>query len=329
MEQRSFRVELLAPAFLGDAHQKPAWRAPPLKAQLRRWWRVAMYAHGVDRAELRRLEGQLLGGAAGPDDRKSRVRLRLRAARGHYGDEWLREADSKRLKMAAGTNAVGYLAFGRAKTKGANDQAIPAGEHADLHLAWPPDEEGAQALPEALGLIDRLGTLGGRSSNGWGSCVLGDAAPAVALTDYARPWREALDEPWLHALGQDEAGLLAWRTTTGYSSWEGAIRDLADVRKALCGNAGPLRPLMSWPVTGTKQHAGMEANDRIPNTLRFRLVRNAADDLRGQIVHLPCRPSDEIWQGKLTPSDRRAYPEVWQAAHRLLDGMDNLERVHQ
>jgi CRISPR-associated protein Cmr1 len=322
MEQRSTTCELLSPAFLGDANQRAAWRTPPFKAQLRRWWRVAMWARAVRLPELRTIEGYLFGDAAGQSDRKSRVRIRLENWSQDYGNLWLSQADSSALRTRGGPDAVTYLAFGRANTKGANNSAIPAREAVEFHIAWPGEAEGGQAVPEALGLIHRLAALGGRSNNGWGSFHLTNV-PEIDLNDYSRAWNSAIDEPWVHAVGRDEQGPLVWQTAHTHASWEGVMRDLADIRKRLCGEAGPLRPLMSWPVTGINRHGEMGPQDRIPNTLRLRVIRVGRDQLHGQVTHLPCRPADEIWHD----NDRRNYPKLWQRAHQLLDNRADLERV--
>ncbi|MCX7897148.1 MAG: hypothetical protein N2441_04675, partial [Rhodocyclaceae bacterium] len=66
MESRIFALTFLTPAFLGDSHQNGRWRTPPIKAQLRQWWRVAYAAdHGfqVKVADMRCEEGLLFGNA--------------------------------------------------------------------------------------------------------------------------------------------------------------------------------------------------------------------------------------------------------------------------
>ena len=330
MEQRDIELELLAPAFLGDANQCAAWRTPPIKNLLRRWWRVAMAARGKRLTEIRHDEGRLFGTAAGNSGERSRLRLRLAEWRKGYETQWREPAGSGRQRSGLDTQTIRYLAYGRAETTGANNSAIPAGERAQISLAWPWDCPGADALPDALGLLDRLGALGGRSNNGWGSCGLVDLSEPD-LRGFARDWEAALSEPWVHALGRDETGLLLWQTTASHSSWDGVMRDLAEVRKALCADAGPLRPLLSWPVTGTERRGGLtsRSGDRIPNTLRLRVTRTSENELRGQVCHLPCRPADGVWTEKLTEQDRRDFPGLWREAHQLLDGRDDLQRVSQ
>ena len=332
MEQRDIELELLAPAFLGDANQYAAWRTPPIKNLLRRWWRVAMAARGMRLADIRYDEGRLFGTAAGNSGERSRVRLRLAEWRKGYEAQWREPTGSGRQRRGLDTQTIRYLAYGRAETTGANNSAIPAGERARLSLAWPKDCPGAEALPDALGLLHRLGALGGRSNNGWGSCDLVNLPePKPDLRDFARDWEKALTEPWVHAVGRDETGLLLWETTASHSSWDGVMRVLAEVRKALCADAGPLRPLLSWPVTGTERHGGLasRSGDRIPNTLRLRVARTDENELRGQVCHLPCRPADEIWTEKLTEQDHRDFPELWRKAHKLLDDREDLRRVSQ
>ena len=329
MEQRHLTLELLTPTFLGDAAQSAAWRTPPIKAQLRRWWRVAAFARGVRLPRLRTLEGELFGDAAGQQGCKSRLRLRLKPCKGmgHWGERydnaWRQAMNQGQLRMASGMPADAYLGFGRVKTKGADDSALPPGEQAELRLAWPAQAEGAEALDEAIGLFHRLGSLGGRSRNGWGACHLHDSE-ALALSGFSRPWEEALAEAWIHALGADEQGLLLWWTPP-CRSWEAALRRLGDLRKGLCGEAGPLRPLLSWPVTGQKQR-GLNDQVRIPNTLQLKVVRDAQGQLRGQVGHLPCRPEPGIWRA-LPERERREYPRLWRSAHAFLDRQGDLERV--
>ncbi|MFN3630151.1 MAG: hypothetical protein ACK4XK_08895, partial [Casimicrobiaceae bacterium] len=77
----STKLLFLTPAFLGNAEQNGQWRTPPIKAQLRQWWRVAYAAdHGfsVNVAAMRREEGLLFGNAWIEDAFcKSLVRIRL------------------------------------------------------------------------------------------------------------------------------------------------------------------------------------------------------------------------------------------------------------
>ncbi|MGV2480675.1 UNVERIFIED_CONTAM: hypothetical protein IGO34_28205, partial [Salmonella enterica subsp. enterica serovar Weltevreden] len=84
-----------------------------------------------------------------------------------------------------------------------HNAAIQAGNSAVLQLAFP--EADAPALLQALALMDRYGTLGGRSRNGWGSFSLQSADSASAALDGTPPlrdWQQALQFDWPHALGR-------------------------------------------------------------------------------------------------------------------------------
>lgn len=335
MEQFNTTIRFTSPGFLGDAQQAGAWRAPPFKAELRRWWRVAMAARGVDLPRMREREGGLFGDAAGEGGRRSRVRVRLSEWRAGRLKQWSPEGGSRGMIVSAGgqgTAADLYLGYGRLKSGGRGNPnsalegdrpAIAAGETGELRLAWPADEPGAEAIPQALGLMHRLGSVGGRTRNGWGSYVL-DGAPPVSLADFAVDWRQAVEVQWAHALGKDKNGLLAWLTSRR-PNWEGVIRDLGQIRKDLCAET-PVRPLLSYPVTKHNLRE-WDASTRVPNTLRFKVVPDN-DGLRGMVFHMPCRPADELW--KRLPGDlQRRFPEVWRAAHELLDGRGDLQRVTQ
>jgi CRISPR-associated protein Cmr1 len=45
MRTFEYTLRFNTPAFLGNAEQNGQWRTPPIKAQLRQWWRVA---HAAD-----------------------------------------------------------------------------------------------------------------------------------------------------------------------------------------------------------------------------------------------------------------------------------------
>ncbi|WP_435101158.1 RAMP superfamily CRISPR-associated protein [Arhodomonas sp. AD133] len=335
MEQRQYTISFLSPAFLGDAHQRGVWRTPPFKAELRRWWRMAMAARPDTTLQaLRRTEGQLFGDAAGHQGRKSRVRLRLRGARAwHAGTlvEWSPKGGSKSLMVTSGKTAVPadlYLGYGPIENRPRvgpglrNAPAIDAGESATLALAWPTGNAGADALDEALGLMSVLGCVGGRSRNGWGSYVL-ESSPTIDLSRYAHDWRTAIDaSQWPQYIGRDEHGLLLWRSAPS-AGWEPLIHKLGEIRKTLCTKAGPLRPLMSYPVTNKTQQ-GWTNTDRVPNSLRFKIVIDDDGQLRAQVVHLPHRPADELWN-RLDSTVKQQFPALWQDAHERLD--DELERV--
>ena len=54
-------------------------------------------------------------------------------------------------------------------------------------------------------------------------------------------------------------------------------------------------------------------NSRLPNSLRFKVRRDADNMLRGLIFHIPCRPPSSF-----NPTTS-ALIAVWQRVHALLD----------
>ena len=355
MKTWTFQLCFLNPAFLGNADQTGQWRTPPIKALLRQWWRVAYAAEAgfaVDVGAMRTDEGRLFGTAADTGhSNQSRLRIRL--------DNW----NEGKLKSWAGLEAgkvvhpeverpIGphlYLAYGplsyqQRGTVLATDKgqaAIEAGEVSTLRLALMPDTKDASFAPResrridlALALMNRFGTLGGRSRNGWGSFELlpenGTQQLSAVLDPRAvRPWCCAFDRVWPHAIGCDSAepaAPLIWQTTETFVGWAQAMRRLAEIKIGLRTqfefpfkgvHAAPLqRHWLSYPVTTHSVDKRVWPKDaRLPNSLRFRLRRDADDPtrLRAVIFHVPCRPLAQF-----TP-DLAAIVPVWQAVHGLLD----------
>lgn len=248
-----------------------------------------------------------------------------------------------------------YLAYGPlnsqqsgtvlAKDKG--KAAIEAGDESTLKLALMPDPDNSTWAPRegqrvelALALMNRFGTLGGRSRNGWGSfellSVSGTAQLPAALDPRAvRPWQDAFALVWRHVLdwphaigcnsGKTSAPLI-WQTTETFADWGLAMQRLAEIKIGLrtqfeIADKGPHRePLdrhwLSYPIA-EKHRVTAWRGARLPNSLRFRLRRDAADPtrLRAVIFHIPCLPPTQF------KPDLAAIVPVWQAVHSLLDEM--------
>ena len=143
------------------------------------------------------------------------------------------------------------------------------------------------------------------------------------MGDYAVDWQIALDQTAPVALGRDVDGVLAWQTEL-VADWTQAIQLLGQIRKDLCQKAGDLRPLLSHPVT-KRQAAGWGKNERVPNTLRFKVIPDGGK-VRGLVFHMPCRPSDELWK-QLREYDRDDLVHLWGTVHQHLD--QTLERVNE
>ena len=347
MMMRTFRLHMnfTTPAFMGNAEQSAQWRTPPIKALLRQWWRVAYAAEkgfAVSVDKMRQEEGLLFGHAWLENDtverageqiktaaRKSQVRIRL--------DRWnegkLKKSDWPSLDLVSHPD-VGrriasdlYLGFGpitgasRPTLKG--NAAIQVGESAQISIAVP--DQSAALVQRALWLMDRYGTLGGRSRNGWGSFTLTshDGAPPLSGKLPDRLWRQALDFDWPHAIGRDDTGPLIWQTLPhAPDDWKSLMKTLAEIKiclrtqfKFTTGkDAGRPedRHWLSYPVT----HHSVKSwsnNARLPNTLRLKVRKIADDRLVGVIFHVPHLPPAAF------RPDKRAIESVWSRVHQFLD----------
>ena len=341
MQQLTYKMRFLTPAFLGNAEQSGQWRTPPFKALLRQWWRVVWAAkHGFDVAEMRRKEGLLFGNAwLEGQFRKSAVRVRLSRWDGGRIKDWNNLEGSKvfhpeveKTHYKVGPHA--YLGFGpldgRGGTKLAEkvNAAIQAGETATLSIAAP--DAAIEDIQSALALIDAYATAGGRSRNGWGSFALvptnGSPAHVTNLAPWQQPWTEALTVDWPHAIGRDGTGPLIWQTTRAYDDWKALMRDLAIIKIGLrtmfqfpSTKPPHLKPLdrhwLAYPVTTHTTRTWKNA--RLPNSLRFkaRPDQQSPGKLRGVIFHVPCLPPPEF------KPNTQAIHRVWEKSHQLLDGL--------
>jgi len=354
MTTRRFQLHFLTPAFLGNAEQDGQWRAPPIKALLRQWWRVAWAeAQGFsqDFNRMRHDEGVLFGAAADGQGNKSRLRLRLgRWDRGRLTHwEALDKVSHPEVKPAIGADLyLGYgpLSYDKAHkgVKLKSNAAIQAGESAELRLAFP--EADAPLLDRALALMDLYGTLGGRSGNGWGSFALAGDHPDLAPP--LRAWRDCLDCDWPHAIGSDEQGPLIWRTGP-FTDWKQLMRQLARIkiglrtqkkfelaldestgdeeifnkkgeRAGINHGAPQLRHWLSYPVTN--HSVTPWGNDaRLPNSLRFKVRKDGDGRLHGLICHIPCLPPSQFHPQPKT------IEKVWQQVYTFLDGHSHLART--
>ncbi len=349
MQTRSYTVTFTTPAFLGNAEQSGQWRTPPFKHLLREWWRVA-YAearnYAVNPNALRQEEARLFGVAA-DEDGSSRSQLRLRLGRWEEGRlrQWTAGGRVQHPEVGRGGAAVGadlYLGYGplsydrnsRSTALKAN-AAIQASESNRLMLAFP--EQDSMLVERSLELINSLGSLGGRSRNGWGSLVINDMDWCETLP--FRDWRSCLDEQWPHAIGQDEQGALLWWTEP-HEDWSSLMQTLAELkigyRTQFRFHAGrnaerpEERHWLSYPVTNHTVKPWDQAvkdskikvlglSNRLPNMLRFKVWQDA-DGYWGCIYHMPHLPPRQF------RPDRQAIERVWQQVHRFLDDQQNLER---
>lgn len=333
MRKSQYTLQFCTPAFLGNAEQSGQWRTPPFKAQLRQWWRVAFAASRqfrINAEELRQEEGRLFGNAWLENSfSKSKVRIRLE----HWSDGKLKAWEGLdntviHREVPKPVGAQLYMGFGplvfRSGTALKANAAIQSGETNTFSLAYPQDD--ASLLEDALVLMDRFGTVGGRSRNGWGSYSLrplSDSTSATAVIP-VRPWCEALSLDWPHAIGTDAKGPLVWQTRPA-SDWKALMKTLATIKIGLrthfgfnSGKNAPRpedRHWLSYPVTNHSVQSWGN-NARLPNSLRFKVRPTANGELVGVIFHMPCLPP-----ASFTP-DQQIITAVWQKAHVFLDAPD-------
>jgi CRISPR-associated protein Cmr1 len=354
MLKLEYEVRFVTPAFLGNADQNGQWRTPPFKALLRQWWRVAYaasHSFNVNIAEMRREEGLLFGNAwlshrenerDVVDHCKSLVRIRLDTwtegkLRSWQGLEQqpVLHPEVRRTQYQVGPHA--YLGYGPLDGRGntrleKRNAAIQPSESAKLSLATP--EEHVSLIQQALWLMDRYGTLGGRSRNAWGSFSVKalDGTAALLGRPPLRSWRDAIETKmdWPHALGHDAKGALIWQTKA-FDDWKALMRELAILKigvrtQFVFPNTQPphsnveARHWLSYPITAHTTRA-WKRDARLPNTLRFKVRADTleARKLRGTIFHMPCSPPQEL------EPDRPAIERVWTQVHMFLDELTKVE----
>ncbi len=323
MKALEYRIEFLTPAFLGNAEQRGQWRTPPFKALLRQWWRVARFARhggypcgGDQVSRMREKEGEIFGTASGAgessESRMSRVRIRLSDRQSDGKGAWKEGRLTRRnwnVPKSGQPDLMLYIGYGLLKSadKMSRESAINVRECKTLKIAAPDCE--LKDIRLTLALIDRFGTIGGRSRNGWGSIALkdvnGDTANLSELpSSIIRPWKQALALEWPHAIGSDEKDALIWQTRQAYGGWQDLMKDFGRIRKGI-----------------RNIHKTPKGDDRVPNTIRFKARRDTEQPgkLRGIIFHVPCSRQDKRY---LNPGENKL-----ERIHQYLDNDSNTKRV--
>jgi CRISPR-associated protein Cmr1 len=347
MQTRSFVFSFSNPAFLGDAEQSGAWRTPPIKALLRQYWRVVYVSRRNFQADvsamMRQEEARLFGHADDEGANRSLVRLRLDSWRKGAQTQWqslpkvehpeVKDRHTGKLRPVGSDLYLGFgpLEYSNGSTNLKKNAAIQAGESAIFRLAYP--EQNGTLLEQALWLMDRYGTLGGRSRNGWGSFSLQPQDDqSLTGTLPLRNWQECLDRDWPHTIGKDQSGALIWKTSP-QADWKGVMTALAKIRIGLRTqfifpneapphrNALP-RHWLSYPITKHSTLA-FPRDARLPNSMRFKVRRAEGNRFIGVIFHVPCLPPLGF------KPDRDAIERVWQQTHRFLDNSNDLSRIQE
>jgi CRISPR-associated protein Cmr1 len=221
-----------------------------------------------------------------------------------------------------------YLGYGPLDGRGGtklNEKVktvVNAGECATLSLAVPHEE--VSRIQRALWLMDRYGTVGGRSRNGWGSFTLTPAngTQQAAGNVPVRKWTDSFDRDWPHAIGKDDQGLLIWQTQP-HDDWKSLMRNLAIIKIGLrtqfvFPSVTPPHPgieprhWLSYPIT-THTTKAWDRGARLPNQLRFKVRQTETGKLIGIIFHMPHLPPSVFQPNK------GAIEKVWENVHALLN----------
>lgn len=333
---RKYQIRFTTPGFMGNAKQSAQWRTPPIKAQLRQWWRMAYYAKHQSNFSvetMRKDEGHLFGNAwLDKAFSKSLVRIRL----DHWNEGKLLKNNWKGLNEVTHPEARSmpadiYLGYGPIDIKTGilkNNAAIQVGENNQLSIAAP--EGDILLIEQAIWLMDKYGTLGGRSRNGWGSYMLTGDSPLRAV-NAQQNWLTMINSDWPHAIGQDSKGALIWKTTE-HDEWRSLMKELAELKIALrthfkfSSGKNAAKPedrhWLAYPVTNHNVRAW--ENARLPNSLRFKVRQLPNQKLIGIVFHVPHLPPAKFSPDK---EGKEAVKRVWTEVHRLLDASANSKLI--
>jgi len=342
MKKRIYDVSFTTPAFLGDANQKGQWRTPAFKALIRQWWRVVVAKDcGYNMAKIREREAALFGCAADENGGgKSKLRLRLGEwKKGSFNDKLTDDkVKHPEVKFKVGSELyLGYGPIGYKKGKGTvvnMQHSIAPDESNQLKVMFPAHSD----IEKAIQLAACLGTLGGRSRNGWGSLQMqGEDIQSMdvllsgkdCFTNISRPLMDCLKHDWPHAIGTDHDDLLMWKTDD-FDTWKNVIKKLAEVKIAfrtqfvfLSRSDFEDRHLLAYPVT---HHSVREwgQQKRIANQIRFKVVKQD-ERFVGIVFHLPCALHKDLANKLRKPPTVQEQKDIWEKVHESLD--QNLQRI--
>lgn len=346
MLRANYQIRFNCPGFLGDAEQQSAWRAPPFKALLQHWWRIAVAKqYNYEWQQVREAEGRLFGHAwldNGSWAMRSRVSIKLAHQDSGNLKNWVNspanlnithpEVKDKHTGKLRPMRPETYLAYGPLHYANglAHSPAINANEKNQLTFTYPETEKAI--FRQTLQLIHWFGTLGGRSRNGWGSVGLeGESIEQnldiETLNLICRPLSECLHIEWPHAIGSDNQGLLIWQTQQR-ANWQQVVKDLAQAKikfrtdlefpASRPGNFEK-RHLLAYPVTNHKVNE-WGSNGRLANQVRFKVVQKD-NQFIGIIAHLPCGLPKEMRQALRNPPSIQEQMTIWESVHQSLDGL--------
>lgn len=331
MPHQTFILRLVTPGFLGDAAQRGEWRTPPLKAALRQWWRLLLFAQHAAKDKppsvktLRQREGETFGHAwlETAEGKAWFVRSPLRLALERWQPGTMTalagESTVKHPNVPMPVGALLYAGYGPLIYQARNTvlkapPALDAGSATRLTLSWPAraGENIGKRVTWLMILLHWFGTVGGRSRNGWGSLQLfrEDGHPVADLTDLRHlqglflSLEDCLHQQWPAALGKDEKGPLVWWGRKAHGTWQEAMKELAEIKIAFrtalpAGAPGSFaeRHLLAYPVT--KHNVSAWGNQRrLANQLRLKVHAlqgpGGKPAFRPMAFHIPHRLPQEL-----------------------------------
>lgn len=338
--KRDYTLELVTPAFLGGADQSAEWRTPAIKALIRQWWRVAYVAkHGINVNAMREAEGRLFGTVNGE---ASQAKVRIRIGEWKVGNLTQMPAGGQVRHPEVGNggrniNAFLYLGYGPLANAGTGvtlnkERALSTQQSNSLTIIGNSlTQDEWKLIDQTMHYIALFGTIGGRSRNGWGSLSIKQNNQTLATLDNLRnipnkPLAQCLQQDWPSSIGSYNNQPLIWQGTV-CTTWEAALNSLAAVkigfRTNLDFNNGHTptpesRHFIAYPVTNHSVSSWVNQKRqplRLPNSLRFKVFKQANNQFVPLAFHLPHQLPD-VFSHKPTNNE---LTQVWQQVYAQLD----------
>lgn len=333
-KRQELAVEVLSPMFLGGSDGNAELRGAPFKAALRYWWRLTQ--GDIPCQELLRTEGRLFGGVHGNDTAtKSLVDIVLqekekgiRIEKPQKTGKMLPHPEAERAGRKV--PALGYLAgMGHFQSGCYSRTAIMPGGEFTLQIDYPSDDSDIEL---AIQLMARIGTIGARSRNAFGSFqVTGinfdKELPVQSLDSVMRHG----ENPYPHTLVEDDTGLLLWKITSpAGNDYVDVMTQLAEVYINLRtspdfkfdGKKPGRRHLLGYPIMNHSLDEWGGKGGRLPSQLRL-FMKKHENTLVGYIMHIAHPlPGNKRWFNELG-----SEIDVWKRAHAFLDGCNTLTRA--
>lgn len=339
--KRDYTLELVTPAFLGGADQSAEWRTPAIKALIRQWWRVAYSTqHGINVNAMRQAESLLFGTVDG-EPRQAKVRIRL--GEWKVGNLTQMPAGGQVRHPEVGNggrniNAFLYLGYGPLANAGAgvtlnNERALSTQQNNALTIIGKDlTQDDWTLLDQTIRYMALFGTIGGRSRNGWGSlCIKQNNQPLATLDKInnlpTKPLANCLQHDWPSSLGSHNNQPLIWQGSV-CNTWEAALNSLAAIKIGfrthlgfVTGHNTPApegRHFIAYPVTNHSVSSWVNQKRqplRLPNSLRFKIFKQANNQFIPLAFHLPHQLPD-TFSHKPTNNE---LTQVWQQVYRQLD----------